>query len=265
MMKGELSTKKAKEQQDKLWELIYKMKKRTSKKKKGKKFSTKNKKIVVYLIEVAIELYNIKHLKKKELVEPNFEWIRDTDAYNRVLDNVEENIGLEGLTDVKVVNLKSVLKFMNNILSGKRNNKYDAEKEYVEKIITNENLLKSYKVFPRNKSAQTIATIIGDLEYAIFGPLLPSKEQTDHSKKGMPIPSLSELETEEEAEKRQKGQGLKIMTPNQLITRLTILLAQKQARNNSNKLKNEIRQIIYSLYRSRNLSKTIYNHLINTI
>ena len=44
----------------------------------------------------------------------------------------------------------------------------------------------------------------------------------------------------------KKGTGLKIMTPNQLITRLPILLAQKQAGNNSNKLNNEIRQIIYS-------------------
>ena len=55
------------------------------------------------------------------------------------------------------------------------------------------------------------------------------------------------------------------MTPNQLITRLSILLAQKQAGNNNQKLNNEIRQIIYSLYRSKNLSKTVYNHLINSI
>ena len=55
------------------------------------------------------------------------------------------------------------------------------------------------------------------------------------------------------------------MTPRQMITRLPILLAQKQAGNNSQKLNNEIRQIIYSLYRSKNLSKTVYNHLINSI
>ena len=54
------------------------------------------------------------------------------------------------------------------------------------------------------------------------------------------------------------------MTPNQLITRLPILSAQKQAGSNSQKLNNEIRQIIYSLYRSKNLSKTIYSHLINS-
>ena len=54
-----------------------------------------------------------------------------------------------------------------------------------------------------------------------------------------------------------------MMTPSQLITRLPILLAQKQAGNNSQKLNNEIRQIIYSLYKSKNLSKIVYNHLIN--
>ena len=73
------------------------------------------------------------------------------------------------------------------------------------------------------------------------------------------------LETEKEAEKRQKGQGLKIMTPSQLITRLPVLLSQIAADNNSSKLKNEIRQIVCSFYRSKNLSKTIYNHLINSI
>ena len=78
---------------------------------------------------------------------------------------------------------------------------------------------------------------------------------------------MPDLKTEEEAEKRQKGKGqIIIMTPNQMITRLPTLLAQLKTGNNSRKLKNEIRQIVYSLYRSKkNLSKTIYNHLISTI
>ena len=79
------------------------------------------------------------------------------------------------------------------------------------------------------------------------------------------IRDMPGLEFEEDAEKRQKGHGLKIMTPSQLITRLPILLAQKQAGNNSQKLNNEIRQNTYSLYRSKNLSKTVYNRLINSI
>ena len=66
-------------------------------------------------------------------------------------------------------------------------------------------------------------------------------------------------------DKEQSAKGLKIMTPNQLLTRLPILLAQKKAGNNSQKINNEIRQIIYSLYSSRNMSKTVYNHLMNSI
>ena len=77
------------------------------------------------------------------------------------------------------------------------------------------------------------------------------KEKLDIAEGGKP---------ESEDEKRQKGQGLK-----QMITRLPILLAQLKAGNNSEKLKNEIRQLLYSLYRSKHLSKTIYNSLMNTI
>ena len=47
----------------------------------------------------------------------------------------------------------------------------------------------------------------------------------------------------------QQGQGLKILTPNQMLSRLPISLAQLKAGNNSEKLKNEIRQLLYSLYR----------------
>ena len=50
-----------------------------------------------------------------------------------------------------------------------------------------------------------------------------------------------------------------------MISRLTISLAQLKAENNSEKLKNEIRQLLYFLYRSEKLTKEIYNNLINTI
>ena len=65
--------------------------------------------------------------------------------------------------------------------------------------------------------------------------------------------------------KQQKGQGIKILTPNQMLSRLPIALAQLQAGNNSNKLKNEMRQLLYSLYRSKNMTKQVYNNLMNYI
>ena len=65
--------------------------------------------------------------------------------------------------------------------------------------------------------------------------------------------------------KKQSEQGLKILTPNQMLSRLPITLAQLQSRNNSDKLKNEIRQLLYSLYHSKNMTKQLYNNLVNYI
>ena len=66
-------------------------------------------------------------------------------------------------------------------------------------------------------------------------------------------------------EQNQKGEGLKVLTPEQMLSRLPITLAQSKAGNNSEKLKNEIRQLLYSLYCSKKLSKTIYKHSISII
>ena len=53
---------------------------------------------------------------------------------------------------------------------------------------------------------------------------------------------------------RQKGEGLKILTPGQMLSRLPITLAQLKAGNNSERLKNEIRQLLHSLCRSKKLT-----------
>ena len=63
----------------------------------------------------------------------------------------------------------------------------------------------------------------------------------------------------------QSGKGLKILIPSQMLRRLPITLAQSKAGNNSEKLKNEIRQLLYSLYYSKNMTKQVYNNLINYI
>ena len=96
----------------------------------------------------------------------------------------------------------------------------------------------------------------------VFGFLPPIKdgEQSDSA-------DMSELESEESVAQRRehKRQGVRVLTPKQMNSRLPVLLAQLQAVNNSEKLKNEIRQLLYSLYRSKTLSKTIYDNLINAI
>ena len=65
--------------------------------------------------------------------------------------------------------------------------------------------------------------------------------------------------------KKQGGKGLKILTLDEMLSRLPINLAQLKARNNSQKLKNEIRQLLYFLYRSKQLTEQLYNNLINII
>ena len=64
---------------------------------------------------------------------------------------------------------------------------------------------------------------------------------------------------------KQEGQGIKILTPSQMLSRLPISLAQLEAGNNSEELKNEIRQLLYSLYHSKNITKQVYNNLIKPI
>ena len=62
-----------------------------------------------------------------------------------------------------------------------------------------------------------------------------------------------------------KGTGLKILTPKQMRQRLPVALAQVKAGNNSESLLNEIRQVVYSLYQSKQITKKVYNNIIKSI
>ena len=93
------------------------------------------------------------------------------------------------------------------------------------------------------------------------------KETDEETDEEMDTTIMPELQSEESAEERknQQGKGLKILTQSQMLSRLLITLAQLKAGNNSEKLKNEIRQLLYSLYRSKNVAKQVYNNLIKYI
>ena len=93
-------------------------------------------------------------------------------------------------------------------------------------------------------------------------PELPISENEEETPRDIP-----NLETEESTTQKrsQSARGLKVLTPQQMLSRLPISLAQLKAENNSEKLENEIRQLLYCLYRSKKLGKTIYNNLINAI
>ena len=63
----------------------------------------------------------------------------------------------------------------------------------------------------------------------------------------------------------RQGKGLKILTPKQMFQRLPMALEQISAGSNSESLLNEIRQIIYSLYRSKEITKKVYDNVIKSI
>ena len=73
------------------------------------------------------------------------------------------------------------------------------------------------------------------------------------------------FQVSKESQESQEGEGHKILTPNQMLKRLPIALAQVKPGNNSESLLNEIRQIVYSLYRSKEINKKVYNNIINSI
>ena len=66
-------------------------------------------------------------------------------------------------------------------------------------------------------------------------------------------------------ESQQEGEELKILTPNQMLKKLPMALAQVKAGNNSDSLLNELRQIFYSLYRSKEITKKVYNNVISSL
>ena len=96
------------------------------------------------------------------------------------------------------------------------------------------------------------------------GSVSPNQERIRRYVKSLKhIVDLYNLKSSSDTSK--KGEGLKILTNKQMLNRLPILLTQIQAGNNSIKLKNETRQILYSLYRSKALTKTVYNKLIKSV
>ena len=97
-----------------------------------------------------------------------------------------------------------------------------------------------------------------------LGEIFNESKTDDKQPDAIGIPDLGNEESTAQR-KIQQGKGLKILTPNEMVNRLTIFFAQLKAGNNSEKLKNEIRQLLYSLYTPKKLTKQIYKSLINII
>ena len=219
----------------------------------------------------------------KPLNNTNLSWMIDKDGHEKTAEEAGSDY-MKGKNDNE---LKLIKDFITKINNGTINNKNKARNEFrkLKQKVTNDILRQD---------------LTKDLERYLFGEDIESEEKyeenieervkTRRDTQRIFAPSSSPkkdyfAETDEcfkymkEQEKDRKtfrdeydsngwsssGSGLKILTNKQMLNHLPILLAQIQAGNNSTKLKNEIRKILYSLYRPKVLTKTVYNNLIKSI
>ena len=212
----------------------------------------------------------------------DLDWMIEKDGYEEIAEEADAYY-MEGKNDNE---LKLIKDFITKINNGTNNNKNKAGNEFrkLKQKVTNDILRQD---------------LIKYLEKYLFGEDIESKEKYEESiaervktrretqiplspssppKKDYSAETDEYLKDMEEQEKDRRkfsdeydsngsssGSGLKILTNKQVLNRLPILLAQIQAGNNSKKLKNEIRQILYLLYRSKVLTKTVHNNLIKSI
>ena len=141
---------------------------------------------------------------------------------------------------------------------------YELFKKYFYSSVPSALVKQLYETKKKNNNYKLVSVIksgLSDLKDEIKEM---SKEEIENKKADKILKNIEEILHFNQLE-QQKGEGFKILTPNQMLSRLPITLAQLKAGNNSEKLKNEIRQLLYSLYRSRKLTKQFYKSLIDII
>ena len=198
-----------------------------------------------------VNINNDDDYKDKLLLSKEREIFKD--IYSKRLDKIEENnnkIDYNNLNYVVVGtgdeynfnNLDDPLIFLNNIEKGKISIKKVIEQQY-----NFHKYLNIIRIGNKNDNQKRTLANINMLYSA-----------RDNS-------SSMILEAKRLAIEEQEGKGLKILTPNQMLKRLPVALAQSKAGNNSEILLSEIRQIVYSLYRSKEITKKVYSNIINSI
>ena len=268
---------------------MYKKSRRTD---KNKRIINNSNKIIIKAIELFKSMIENNEfiIPEEYIFKPNnnvdLDWMINKDVFE-VISEEARKYYMKGKNDNE---LKLITDFITKINNGTINNKNKAGNEFrkLKQKVTNYNLRHD---------------LIKDLERDLLGEDIESNEPEEKYKESIaervkrrrqntqrtfapsnpPKKDYSEetanffkyMEEEKKGQKRFRddydsngwysGSGSKILTNKQMLNRLPILLAQIQAGNNSNKLKNEARQILYTLYRSRVLTKTVYNNLIRAI
>ena len=215
----------------------------------------------------------------------NLDWMNDKNRYKQTAEEVGADY-MKGNNDNELKLIKDFITKINNgtINKNKAGNEFRKLKQKVTNDRLSEDLSKDLERYmfgediesiePEEKYEESIAERVKTRRQntqRTSAPSSPAKK--DYSEETPNF--LKYIKEEEKGQKRfsddydsngwSSGSGLKILTNKQMLNRLPILLAQIQAGNNSNKLKNEIRQILYLLYRSKVLTKAVYNNLIRAI
>ena len=156
---------------------------------------------------------------------------------------------------------KKIIKYIEN---ESKSINYDLFKKHFNFVVPSALIKQSYEIKNKNKNNELVNVIksgLSDLKDEI------KKMSEDEKEIEKPDKILKIVEEILDFNNKQNliGKGLIILMPSQMLSRLPVSLAQLKAGNNSENLKNEIRQLLYALYRSKNMSKQVYNNLIKHI
>ena len=210
----------------------------------------------------------------------NLDWMNDKITYEETAEEVDTDY-MKGNNDIELKLLNDFINKINNGTVNKNNagNEFRKLKQKVTNDRLRQDLIKDLERYifgediesiePEEKYEECIAERVKTRKQnaqKTFAPSSPHKK--DYSAETADY--LKYMEEQKKGQKRfgddydsngwSSGSGLKILTNKQMLNRLPILLAQIKVGNNSKSLKNEIRQLLYLLYRSKVLTKTVYNN-----
>ena len=177
-------------------------------------------------------------------------WLKvSEERFNETLSIVTKakNQGLTAYVDGREITLDDTERLLKDLGNGKIDGRDYKERQ--NNIFKDVEATINKPMIIKHKKVAKIMSLVKEI-------LNPSNNKSDEQPDN---PDMSELEIEESAAERrnQQGQGLKILTPDQMLNRLPITFAQLKVGNNSPKLIKEIRQLLHSLYPSKKLIKTI--------
>ena len=218
------------------------------------------------------QIVNINKDDYKDKLLPSKERKIFKDIYNKRLDKIEEMNNEIDYNDLDYIVLSSGMEYKFSVekdpislLNAIKKDKMSLEeaknrqKDYLKYL----NIIRKGNKNPRQKKTlSNIENYFNARNSAIkfiedYGSIiLEAKRLAKEEQEGKGANEMSRVNASER---------LKILTPNQMLKRLPIALAQIKAGNNSESLLNEIRQIVYSLYRSKEITKKVYNNIINSI